>query len=163
MGVQPTANMQGAQKRASGGWIHGAGTATSDSVPLMASAGEFVVNARAAGPNAALLEAINAGQSVTPTGQIGIAMGTERPQVSPPQSQPPEVPRMIMPPSAEGGTSTTTSAPVNLQINLNFKGDIVVQGGEGGTSGSEQMIQDFMDRIKPALRDEVMDMLVERL
>jgi hypothetical protein len=69
---------------------------------------------------------------------------------------------MIMPPSAEGGAAIVAGNPVSLEINLNF-GDIVVQGGEGGKSGSEQMVQEFLERIKPALRDEVMDMLVERL
>ena len=44
---------------ATGGWIHGPGTGTSDSIPALLSNGEFVVNAAAARQNAALLEAIN--------------------------------------------------------------------------------------------------------
>lgn len=48
--------------RASGGWVFGEGTTTSDSIPIMASNKEFVVNAKAAQQNAGLLEAINSGK-----------------------------------------------------------------------------------------------------
>lgn len=47
---------------ASGGLIVGAGTGTSDSVPINASNGEFVVNAAATAANLALLESINGGR-----------------------------------------------------------------------------------------------------
>ncbi|MDF5758622.1 phage tail tape measure protein [Spongiactinospora sp. TRM90649] len=46
---------------AGGGWV--TGPAGQDAVPLMATAGEFVVNAQAAAANAALVEAINGGSS----------------------------------------------------------------------------------------------------
>lgn len=42
-----------------GGWITGPGTPTSDSVPIMASRDEFMVNASAASQSPMLLEAIN--------------------------------------------------------------------------------------------------------
>ncbi|MEU3340684.1 phage tail protein [Streptomyces sp. NPDC006668] len=45
--------------KARGGWISGPGTPTSDSVPVMASDEEFIVNAASAKRHAALLEAIN--------------------------------------------------------------------------------------------------------
>ena len=45
--------------KATGGWISGPGTTTSDDVPIMASNKEFVVNAASAQRHAALLEAIN--------------------------------------------------------------------------------------------------------
>jgi hypothetical protein len=50
---------------AEGGWIHGPGTRTSDSIPRWLSDDEFVVNAEDAnkGDNPAILEAINSGQS----------------------------------------------------------------------------------------------------
>jgi len=51
-------------KKASGGYIAGPGTATSDSIPAMLSDGEFVVNARATAQNRQLLEAINSGASM---------------------------------------------------------------------------------------------------
>lgn len=44
---------------ASGGWIHGPGGPTSDSIPAMLSDGEFVVNAAAARRFGALLQVIN--------------------------------------------------------------------------------------------------------
>ena len=47
---------------ATGGWIHGPGTGTSDSIVHRVSNGEFVVRASEAKKNAALLEAINSGQ-----------------------------------------------------------------------------------------------------
>jgi hypothetical protein len=52
-------------KRASGGWVTGAGTSTSDSIHLAASNGEFVVNAKAASANAALLQRINSTSTYT--------------------------------------------------------------------------------------------------
>jgi TP901 family phage tail tape measure protein len=48
-------------RKARGGQITGPGTGTSDSIPIMASNGEFVVNARATSANLGLLTAINAG------------------------------------------------------------------------------------------------------
>lgn len=54
------------KKFALGGFVSGAGTARSDSIPAMLSNGEFVVNARATAENRNLLEAINANKSVSP-------------------------------------------------------------------------------------------------
>jgi TP901 family phage tail tape measure protein len=45
--------------RATGGWIDGPGTATSDSIPINVSKGEYIVRAAAARQNAKLLESIN--------------------------------------------------------------------------------------------------------
>lgn len=47
--------------QATGGWINGPGTTTSDSVPIMASNDEFMVNAAQAKKWGPLLEAINSG------------------------------------------------------------------------------------------------------
>lgn len=60
-------------KRAGGGWVFGPGSSTSDEVALMASNGEFVVNAAAARRNAALLTAINAGRTVTAGQTAGVS------------------------------------------------------------------------------------------
>lgn len=49
---------------ASGGFVSGAGTARSDSIPAMLSNGEFVVNARATAANRQLLETINANRNI---------------------------------------------------------------------------------------------------
>lgn len=51
----------GGLKLAAGGPVYGPGTGTSDDIPAMLSNGEFVVNARAASRNRALLEAMNSG------------------------------------------------------------------------------------------------------
>lgn len=49
---------------ASGGYIRGPGTGTSDSIPARLSDGEFVVNAAATAKNRSLLEAINSGRAM---------------------------------------------------------------------------------------------------
>lgn len=51
-------------KRASGGFVRGVGTGTSDSIPAMLSNGEFVVNAKDASKNWQLLSMINGGANV---------------------------------------------------------------------------------------------------
>ena len=51
-------------KRATGGFISGPGSGTSDSIPAMLSNGEFVVNAKDSKKNAGLLSAINSGKTV---------------------------------------------------------------------------------------------------
>lgn len=52
------------QGLATGGMVYGPGSETSDSVPTLLSAGEFVVNATATREHRALLEMINSGGSV---------------------------------------------------------------------------------------------------
>jgi TP901 family phage tail tape measure protein len=54
-------SIAGLPKKAAGGWISG-GIPGRDSVPILAQQGEFVVNARAAQRNAALLTALNSGR-----------------------------------------------------------------------------------------------------
>ena len=49
-----------------GGWINGQGT--KDSVPLVGAPGEFIVNRKAAAENRDVLEAMNAGRSVSGSG-----------------------------------------------------------------------------------------------
>lgn len=53
----------GAAKHATGGTVFGAGTGLSDSVPIMASAGEEIINANAAAQWRPLLKEINAGKT----------------------------------------------------------------------------------------------------
>jgi len=55
---------------AGGGWVVGPGTSTSDSILARVSDGEFVVNARSAGQNAALLEAINSSRGFATGGWV---------------------------------------------------------------------------------------------
>jgi hypothetical protein len=49
---------------ADGGYVRGAGTGKSDSIPAMLSNGEFVINAESTSKHAALLEAINSGKTL---------------------------------------------------------------------------------------------------
>lgn len=59
---------------ATGGYVSGAGTGTSDSIMAKISNGEFIVNASATRKNRALLEAINSGERVSTSG--GTVNGT---------------------------------------------------------------------------------------
>jgi TP901 family phage tail tape measure protein len=54
-------NPSGMVRKAAGGLLTGPGTGTSDSIPVMASTGEFWVNAAATSKNLPLLHAINSG------------------------------------------------------------------------------------------------------
>src|SRR5206468_988513 len=51
------------KKKALGGYISGPGTSTSDSIPLLTSNGEYVVNAAATAANRSVLDAINYGRA----------------------------------------------------------------------------------------------------
>ncbi len=59
---------------ATGGYVRGPGSSTSDSIPANLSNGEFVVNAAATRRNRSLLEAINSGERVSTSG--GTVNGT---------------------------------------------------------------------------------------
>lgn len=72
---------------ATGGMVYGPGSGTSDSVPTMLSAGEFVVNAAATRDHRALLEMINGGGEVlrmAQGGHVGTAPAYSAPQISVP-------------------------------------------------------------------------------
>lgn len=60
--------------KADGGYISGAGTGTSDSIPAWLSNGEYVINAAATSKHKALLESINAGKFAK-GGPVGFASG----------------------------------------------------------------------------------------
>jgi len=77
---------KGPMYEASGGYIRGPGSGTSDSIPAMLSNGEFVVNARAARKYGGVLDAINNGRTlrladgglVSATSMMGPAMTANR-------------------------------------------------------------------------------------
>lgn len=75
-----------AQNFANGGLIRGPGGPRSDSIPINASNGEFMVNAKATAANLPLLEAINSGRTyrgAAPAGAAGSpALGQQRSRVS---------------------------------------------------------------------------------
>ncbi|WJD60575.1 phage tail length tape measure family protein [Pseudomonas kurunegalensis] len=62
---------------ATGGYVSGAGTGTSDSIMARLSDGEFVVNAAATKRNRALLEAINSNERVSVAGGSGAVVSTQ--------------------------------------------------------------------------------------
>lgn len=62
---------------ATGGYVSGAGTGTSDSIMARLSDGEFVVNAAATKRNRALLEAINSNERVSVAGGGGSVISTQ--------------------------------------------------------------------------------------
>ncbi len=62
---------------ATGGYVSGSGTGTSDSIPARLSDGEFVVNAKATKRNRALLEAINSNERVSVASQGGTVAVTQ--------------------------------------------------------------------------------------
>ena len=59
---------------ASGGFVSGAGTARSDSIPAMLSNGEYVINARATAQNRTLLDAINSNKTVATAPTINMVV-----------------------------------------------------------------------------------------
>lgn len=61
---------------AEGGHIRGPGTSTSDSIPIMASNGEYIINAKATRKHLPLLEAINSGKApaFATGGRIGASL-----------------------------------------------------------------------------------------
>ncbi|MDQ7965197.1 phage tail length tape measure family protein [Pseudomonas plecoglossicida] len=62
---------------ATGGYVSGAGTGTSDSIMARLSDGEFVVNAAATKRNRALLEAINSNERISVAGGSGSVVSTQ--------------------------------------------------------------------------------------
>ncbi|PLP85690.1 tape measure protein [Pseudomonas sp. FFUP_PS_41] len=64
---------------ATGGYVRGPGTGTSDSIPANLSNGEFVVNAAATKRNRALLEAINSNERVSVAGGGGSVFPAQSP------------------------------------------------------------------------------------
>ena len=63
-----------------GGYINGPGGPRSDSVPINASNGEFIVNARDTAKNRALLEAINSGKTIRESGQATLVAAQQAAQ-----------------------------------------------------------------------------------
>lgn len=89
------------QQFAGGGMVQGAGTSTSDRVPVLVSPGEYVVNVKASRQNLALLEAVNSGFDVASMTQLMLL---------------PLPPIVSAPSAAEGGASELPP----IQVNINF-------------------------------------------
>jgi hypothetical protein len=63
---------------ASGGYVRGAGTGRSDSIPARLSNGEYVVNAAATSKHRALLDLINNGGRMTSAAAVGGSVDQSR-------------------------------------------------------------------------------------
>ena len=67
---------QAAAHFASGGYVSGPGTTTSDSIPARLSTGEYVINARATAEHHDLLDSINSNRRITKFASGGYVAGT---------------------------------------------------------------------------------------
>lgn len=110
---------------ATGGYVSGAGTGTSDSIMARLSDGEFVVNAAATKRNRALLEAINSNERVSVSGGSGSVVSTQGAgtAVAPVAAQPSVTVNLIEDRSRAGTVDQRTGDDGQLQIDA-FVADI---------------------------------------
>lgn len=111
---------------ATGGYVSGAGTGTSDSIMARLSDGEFVVNAAATKRNRALLEAINSNERVSVAGGSARAVSTSpssNPAVAAAAPQPNVTVNLIEDRSRAGTVDQRTGDDGQLQIDA-FVADI---------------------------------------
>ncbi|ORL69454.1 phage tail protein [Pseudomonas putida] len=110
---------------ATGGYVSGAGTGTSDSIMARLSDGEFVVNAAATKRNRALLEAINSNERVSVAGGSGSVVSTQGSgtAVAPVAAQPSVTVNLIEDRSRAGTVDQRTGDDGQLQIDA-FVADI---------------------------------------
>ncbi|MNP34274.1 hypothetical protein D3C76_1275530 [compost metagenome] len=108
---------------ATGGFVSGAGTGTSDSIMARLSDGEFVVNASATKRNRGLLEAINSNE------RVSLAGGSV------------EVPRL------NGGSQKALAPQVIHQVYIVNNSNAVVETRTGENGRLEVLIQAVEDRL----------------
>lgn len=110
---------------ATGGYVSGAGTGTSDSIMARLSDGEFVVNAAATKRNRALLEAINSNERVSVAGGGG----------------------SVAPTQAPASASAAPQAPANIVVNLiqdrSRAGQVDQRTSEDGTQHIDVSVADI--------------------
>jgi hypothetical protein len=123
---------------ATGGWVSGSGTSTSDSIRAQLSRNEFVVNAAAARKYPQVLELIN----------------DEEFQVGGMALQPVPVPAVPMQYAQSERSQPSSSTVLQPVFNFNFSGDIVLKGASGPESANE-----FFDSLGPAFNRKVRDIL----
>lgn len=114
---------------ATGGYVSGSGTGTSDSIPARLSNGEFVVNAKATARNRELLEAINSNERVSFSGEnisLNKVNGPGNPSSSTPQAN--VYVNLIQDQSKAGTVQQSTAEDGSVQVDA-FVADIF-GGGE---------------------------------
>lgn len=105
---------------ASGGYISGPGTSTSDSIPAMLSNGEYIINADAVSRvGAPLLDAINQGRSIRHFASGGLVSG-----------------------SGGGGIILKAGSPINLNINALDVSSFMDFLRNGGGNAIKQLLLD---------------------
>lgn len=105
---------------ASGGYISGPGTSTSDSIPAMLSNGEYVINADAVSRvGAPLLDAINQGRSIRHFASGGLVSG-----------------------SGGGGIILKAGSPINLNVNALDVSSFMDFLRNGGGNAIKQLLLD---------------------
>lgn len=112
---------------ATGGYISGAGTGTSDSIMARLSNGEFVVNAKATRRNRDLLEAINSNERVSVAGRSSAPTDNQR--------------------SGQSGQPGTTPQ-VKHEVYIYNNSNAVVQTRTGENGQLEVLIQAVEDRFR---------------
>lgn len=109
---------------ATGGYVSGPGSGTSDSIPARLSNGEFVVNAKATARNRELLEAINSNERVSFAGEnISLNKVQANGQVQQQAAQPSVTVNLIEDRSRAGTVDQRTGDDGQLQIDA-FVADI---------------------------------------
>lgn len=116
-----TVGNQSFPKFAEGGPIRGPGTGRSDSIPILASNGEFMVNAEATARHRSLLEAINSG--TLPAFADGGIVGSV--------------------PAAEGGMIGNVGAGVQMNV-----GGITVNGSAGTPQQNDDLVKKMVAAMK---------------
>lgn len=110
---------------ATGGYVSGAGTGTSDSIMARLSDGEFVVNAAATKRNRALLEAINSNERVSVAGGGGSVVSTQ----------------------SSGSTQAPVAAQPNVTVNLiedrSRAGTVDQRAGDNGQLEIDAFVADI--------------------
>lgn len=177
----------GALGFAEGGPVRGPGSSTGDRIPAMLSNGEYVVNAKSARSNLGLLEAINRGAGylfdvvsdgfaplfdvVDDRNQTLLSLVAETfpamakaialpspPEVLPAPGFAIDTTRFPTPPAAAPSTPAQPPSIESPQINVNFSGDIVLQGAD-----SAEAAEELMEKLDPHLRMAIDAYLRERL
>lgn len=129
----------GGGKLASGGFVSGPGSSTSDSIPARLSNGEFVVNAEAAKQWAPLLKAIN-------DNKIGVAAPAAPPAIAVASPPIPRLPVISFPTSR---AATSRDGPGHSAYN------VVVNNHHAGADISQRMVpgQDGSPQLEIAVRE----------
>lgn len=122
------------QQFAAGGFVSGAGTGTSDSIPAMLSHGEYVMPADVTQRNFGTLEAMRNGADL----------------ITQPQLMPlplPPIPTPTLAPAGGGETGTNKNTPIQVSISV---GDIILSGASGMEAADE-----FLEAIETKIKSRL--------